>query len=631
MSGTMLTTRPAHERRLSSTDDEDDIQNDPGLEQRQADMRNKVRSECFDVLHDAYRNQDSALSFKDITDYMKGLEEGSIASARDHQEKMEWLGGMKKEARVFARETVDVGSRLMQAIRDAKGDDISDASLERWQNRLKERPNGEQWPDTRRKMEEFIRRELPTLRKEWKLLGSDIKEVKGMMNALGVTSADVKELAALEDPSFKSAKFPDRRTKVTAALRALRDRKKNWKKRPKQETEGTKMYDDVRMYLLEMADAGAMSRAKVGAWMKRTFATKDLEKARTFLRTTVRPCAENWKRVRGTFDQLHAEMAKTGVPRGFTPYGPEAFLEKTYPQREAYVQMLEARLRLAGKPVSQHVSDIWSSLDQKHWYDAERLLGELEKNFPHTPGMGAMLTYLETHRDDAEERSQEAKEVKSDKEIWTETNGIINEYPEMDIVLEKSITDDTTHPADQNKRTRLVGRMMYNLVWAEQRGYTSEEEQLEDINDDDHKKKTEEFIEDGHSNEVEKNMVWGKTADKQAIRKECTSAQIIYMKPEPEAQHSVYNALEADELWSNEKFGYWSDLKVVGMPTGKHHHFVNHDSKKLKNLMWQMKDRGMVFSREDVKYREGAQSAKKEKPSEEKPEKKTGKPEAVLA
>ncbi|MBI5155855.1 hypothetical protein HZA45_01120 [Candidatus Peregrinibacteria bacterium] len=150
-------------------------------------------------------------------------------------------------------------------------------------------------------------------------------------------------------------------------------------------------------------------------------------------------------------------------------------------------------------------------------------------------------------------------------------------------------------------RTRLVMRMMYNLIWAEQRGYTSHEERLQDVEDAKNKEQTEEYMVKGHGNDIEKNMVWDTTADETAIREHCSSAQLIFMESDKDAQLAVFNAV--DKQKDNERFGYWSDLVPVTMDPGRHPYLVDHDSKRLKWLMWQMADRGMVYTGEaDVSY-----------------------------
>ena len=161
------------------------------------------------------------------------------------------------------------------------------------------------------------------------------------------------------------------------------------------------------------------------------------------------------------------------------------------------------------------------------------------------------------------------------------------------------------NPAKQ-ERCRSCGAKVEVLAAS----YTSEEEQFAEVQNAKYKQKTEEYIEEGHSTEVEKNMVWGSTADKHAIREECSSAQIIYMESDAEAQLAVFHKI--DKLKDKEDFGYWTDLKPVSMPPSKHDFFVHHDSKRLKKLIWTMVDRGIRL--DDASSSDERDEARKEKP-----------------
>lgn len=592
---TMPVSLLQQERPLSARDNEADEQV-ASTALSVEELRASVHERCFNILSDAFSNRESVMSGKDVTDFMKGLREEAFDGAgfSGLAEKKKALQEMEDHARNFARETITLGSRILKEVKVAKGDDFSEASRERWLKRLKARPNREEWPEARRKIMEFLDSKLPRLRPEWRKLASDIKEVKTLAKVLGVTATEVPILGELESQEFRDAKFPVRRRKVDRALtilRGSRDRK------------GT-FYATVRTFLEELAEEGVMAKTKIGEWILRTFVGKSPAQAKRFFQTTLRPYAERWREARERYDLLHARMRNDGTPRGFRPCPLEAFLQKSYDQRIAYLGLLKQRLDQVCTVTRLH-SDIWHALDAEDWYDAERLLAMMEAEEPDNPDRKTMVQYLASHRDDVQDRSKESEEAMSDGEILTEANLLLKRYPEMDILLKESMEKDTENPQDRNARTRLVGRMMYNLVWAERHGYTDEEEQLRDLQDDRYKKQTQEYIEEGHSRDIEKNMVWGDTAQERAIREDCTSAQIIYMESDPKAQFAVFH--QVDKLKDSERFGYWSDLKPISMPLSRHHTFVEEDSKRLKWLMWQMHDRKMTFKRtESPTYRSDA-------------------------
>lgn len=563
---------------------------DPRIQQEHLAMRNRIRTQCFDVLYDAVKSEESVMTMRDIKDYMKGLEEKALTrpDLMTHDKKIAALENLLEHARSFARETMQLGSQILKEVRQAKGDDISDESLERWKRRLKKRPHGEDFRKVRDDIHEFLHSTLPQLRAQWRQLSSDIREVKAHASTFNITAKEVPLLGEIESDAFKRAKFPLRRKKVDRALKILRASKAG---------KGT-FYADVRTFLEEQAESGVMARAKIGQWIQRIFVGKSPADAKKFFQQTVKPYCERWKQVRERFDLLHAEMRDIGMPRGFTPCAPEDFLQKSYDQRLAYVNMLDMRLHPEGKPVTKLCGDIWNAFDNEDWHDAGRLIDILEASFPSHSDLGPMVQYLETHRTDVLKGAPPQQDTNefTDEDIVDEANQMLRHYPAIRIVLGRSMEEDSKHPKDDNKRTRLLGRMMYNLVWAERRGYTNENEQLRDSRDERNKMLTWLYINEGHGNDVEKPQVGGSTARKPAIRKHCTSAQLIYMESTPEAQHVVFNAL--DECKDNENFGYWSDLKPIGMSLSRHHTFVEHDSKHIKWLMWQMHDRGITFTPE---------------------------------
>ncbi len=612
-----MSARVFHERPETRDDTDHD---DPVMAEHHKQMREHVRIQCFDILSEAVANKDSAMSMNDLKDFMKGLQEDAIVDAGSDDKKMAWLENLMDHARNMARETTDLGHAVLKAVEEAKGETLSDGSLQRWHKRLKQRGSSEDWTRTRATIFEFLQRKVPEMRKGWAELRGKLNEVKAKAAALGVTAKDVPALAALEAKEFKSAKFPERRKKVDTAMKALNAREKSWRKRPERETEGSRFYAEARAFLKEARDDGSMAPVKLGAWLKIIFKGRSLAQAKTFFQTTLRTYRKNWKQVRERYDTLHSEMRDIGVPRGFPPVTPEAFLLKSYDQRLAYNSMLEQRLHPEGKPASALCAQIWNAFDQEDWYDAKQLIGILETNFSQHPDFSAMVQYLESHRDD--EQDPEKKEELSDDEIVAEGNRMLKGNPAIRILLGKAMEKDTQPPRDfRSPRSRMIGRILYNTQWAEKHGYTNEEEQLKDIKDDLHKKRTEEYVEEGHSKDIEKNMIWGSTADKLAIRKKCTTAQLIYMKSDPESQLAVFEAV--DELKGKEDVEYWTDLKPVDMPLDQLHRFVNHDSKRLKWLLWQMHDRGICFSpgSNDVRHETKETETKEVAPARVKKEK----------
>ncbi|MBI5156198.1 hypothetical protein HZA45_02890, partial [Candidatus Peregrinibacteria bacterium] len=436
-----MTPTTVNKRPISSArqrEDFDDVRDSEGeIRSEQAAMRSRVRNQCFDVLAGAVADKESVMVMKDLKDFMAGLSDSALDQAhfKTHAEEMREVPKMLDHARNFVRETAALGSRVMKEVISAKGDDMSAASMERWRARLKKRKNAKDWTEARRSITEFLGSKLPKLREDWKKLRSDLCEVQAQAAALGVTGRDLPSLAALETAEFKNAKFPARRTLVTTALKALKNRKKSWKKRPGAETEGSKFYGVVRGFLREAADNGWMARNKIGAWMKRAFTGKSLDDARTYFRDIVVPFRKNWKEARESYDALHTELKKTGLPRGFTPCTPEDFLQKEYPQRRVYVDMLKARLHPEGKDAPRLCGDVHHAFDAKDWYDAERLIGVLAEQFPSHPDLATMRNYLKSHRNDKILIPQkEADEELTDQEINAETNAFLLQYPEIAVL-----------------------------------------------------------------------------------------------------------------------------------------------------------------------------------------------------
>lgn len=583
--------------------DQDDHAADARIDQKQAEMRAYVRTACEEILTEAAQDRHSVMTSADVRDFMiKGLSDSALDQGNfaSKEEEIRKVPEMIDHALKFARETTALGERILRAVKDAKGEDLSDGSMKRWLKRLKERKSGEDFVAARRRLtDELLVSGVKALRAGWSELRGKLNEVKAKAAALGVTGKTVPALAALESKKYMDAKQPERLAMIEQAMQALDRREKSWGRRPERETEGSRFFAKALSFLMGAARGpdASLARVKVGAWLKKIFQGRSLAQAQAYYRDTVVPYERKWRSAREEYDVLSSQMKTTGTPRGFSPVASEEFLMKSYDQRLAYNRMLESRLSPEGKSAVQLTDSIWNALDQKDWYDAERLIGFLETQFPSHRELGPMVRFLATHRSSEDEAAEKKERAEmTDEQINAEVNQFIGRYPWLRVMLLECIEKDTRNPQDQCGRTRLIARMLYNLVWAEQRGFTSEREQEKDIHDERYKERTKTYIEEGHSKELEKNMVWGDTADELAIREDCTTAQIINVTTETDSQMAVVNAIDNRNLWKKERFGYWSDLKVVGMPLSSHHEFVEPDSRRLKWLMWQMHDRKMIFT-----------------------------------
>ncbi|MDO8649083.1 MAG: hypothetical protein Q7R81_04865 [Candidatus Peregrinibacteria bacterium] len=299
---------------------------------------------------------------------------------------------------------------------------------------------------------------------------------------------------------------------------------------------------------------------------------------------------ENWRDVRSRFDGALGKIHREGIPKGYNPPTLDQFLLSSYHKRLAHIDALETRLSGEKNGEMQHLkSHIWSACDMGDFEDAAELVTHLRRKDPKDPDIPSMERYIKAHQTKAAE--QEAEREPDD--VLEETRTIVNDMPQMSYLLHETIRRDTADHEEPPMRTRQVGRTMYNLDWARQRGYSDENAEIRNWNSDRNKEKTEEYVQTGHSGGVEHNILGGRTATKEAIRGKWEMAQIVYMSAEHESQVAYLQKIEDHK--SDERFGYWTDLRTE-MPYEKHLDYVYVKSKRIKENMRYMRKHGIIYS-----------------------------------
>lgn len=545
-------------------------------------MRNMLRAHVQDMLEAAAADKNSAMSGKDANDYVKGMSEKALEDAKDDATKMEWLKETARHVHSFTHETKQWGERIMKAVNSAKDGMQSTASIERWQMKMKER-KGETWDQMKRKLQDFLKTELPELKANWKELKTKLKAVKDLQARTGIQTKDVKELAYLESEAFANAKYQAQKKSIAAAYKALQAHDKDL----------GALHEEVSDYLIGATGAGYLSSKKVTPWLKNTFDGKSPAQAKAFFQAVVKPTMKRSETAKSTFDDLSTQLREHGTPRGFSLVSKEAFLAKSVGAREAYNAMGKLRLKEMHTRSSALKGYIHSAFDTEDWRDAARLISQLKVASPDDDDIATLENYLRTHRSE-ESTAEEPKRTPA--EISEDLHTRIQKYPTMNTLLQKTIEGDTNAIQDEDaNQTRMVGRMIFNAeVWSVQNGYLDEEKKAVDKKNAENKEKTGEYIDEGHTqDEVENNIIGGATAEEEGIRKDSEKAQNIYMDADPKAQHAVSEYVEKQK--NNPKDGYWNNL-ITEEPRAKILEFINVDSPKIKQGIWELREQGAQFS-----------------------------------
>jgi len=134
--------------------------------------------------------------------------------------------------------------------------------------------------------------------------------------------------------------------------------------------------------------------------------------------------------------------------------------------------------------------------------------------------------------------------------------------------------------------------LMYNRVWCHRHGYLTGEAEATQAVSDENKMKTRFYIDEGHTKQLERNIIAGETAEKSAIRKECMSPQVLYTGSNGMSA-VLARVRQQKDNWG---FRYWTTLVPLDVEYGLHAFIVEHLHPPLKKGLRYLETHGIPFS-----------------------------------
>ncbi len=567
---------------------------DGTAENGQSARRNAIRAHCRDQLEACVADPRSAMTRRDVEDYMAALREDQLHGPGLHteEEKTEAVQSLASEhAQRFIRQAQKAGAAALRIIDDAEAKHwIRHASAQEWRRRLKNEQYS--WPDRQR----FIEKTLPTWQKNWKQIAKDSGEIKNLEKELGITPEAAMKIGDLKEfhkPDFWSGsmKFPQRRAIVYKALAFLRAQR--GKKESGSETGTAALYVQAKQQLETAAHNGALADEKVGTWLRRIFQNDAKEeeirafvggKATNSLPVLIR----NWTSVRRRYDRIEEKRAAVGTPRSFHFVHHKLFLGKwTYKQREAYVQEAEHRFADLEKE-RYNILEIRHALDTKDWEGAEEMIREEWRHMKDLTKeddekLRSMENFLRTHRPT---RAAGKKEKPSNLELVRRFDTLLNAVPEHRTL---QLTCCKRNLGAALTKTKLD----YNLVWCKEHQWWNPRAQR--LKREEAREQTPERVKWGHGRGFEANDITGPGSQMPAIReqKERGEAQWVFAKfNETDSVETV--ARTCDREQQNRRFWYYTSEIDENVSYGKTEYLVKVVQPQLKSVIRELNNRGIL-------------------------------------
>lgn len=330
---------------------------------------------------------------------------------------------------------------------------ISSHSAEKWIARLQD-PNVHHW-----KKEQFLTEQFPKYYRNWAELQQDTEKMEKFCEEQGIRSADIPEVAVVHAYGFRDMHFNFRRGAVDKALAVLAAYRTNRKD----------LYDKAKHMLNQAVADDALSKSKIGTWLRRIFESNaDPKKIEEFVTgkgtMPLSVLIWRWRKASLDFDKLEDRIRKEGKPPSFTFISKKKFLDMHYESRMAYLQEAEYRMKdtqLAA--IHPLLLDIRREIDSKDWGSAEHLIirahaaglppADLQK-------LSSMEQYLRTQKS---ENGGKNPAESIDPKIELET--LLSQVPAIVQPLFRAAIERG------ESVTRCLKSLWYNRVWCRQHGY----------------------------------------------------------------------------------------------------------------------------------------------------------------
>jgi hypothetical protein len=524
--------------------DEGKKDNEAELEQR----RDRIREQVQDFARDLY-----AGSHKEAQEMLKGLDHIPLRA----EEISGWekvcthkLSQHRHEARTLFFE------QMMDPLERAFGEKlISRDVIDYMKNKFSD--SNVNFIDKKA----YFLTKLPAYIKLWRAAKQERDELLKDPRFKGLGSRHVKNLAAfMDEKTFVSMEYFEKKKLCNEVRGAMLAVDKGMEE----------SMDDVRNELNGWVAEGILHHSKVGAWIGRIFSRCDTpQEADQFMKKTVRGMAERWADARVKFDELNSQMKAQGVPRGFNPVSSDEFLQWDYRQRTSYNGLLELRMdttvetdkQLAGMKLRIRYRMDIGDLD-----GAQQTLNEALEIREDDTELLSMKEFIECRRNETAEANELSE---NPAEVQDEARTILALMPAEAMDMHGKAAQMGLGEEE------ALSRMFYNLVWVHEHNYSNEANDLKQEKSESNIDQTREYIKEGHSDDLERNVLRGDTAKKEGIRTGCTYAQMIYANRQGKA--AVMEMLP--QIKDNEQDLYWTSLKLEGLDFNLHNQMV-------KNLQW---------------------------------------------
>lgn len=429
--------------------------------------------------------------------------------------------------------------------------------------------------------------------KAWKEKAKEMKRHRDKLAAL----PRVKEMPPAKVPginklldadTFADMKLSSQKALIAQIQAALRSK----------DIEKDTVYDDAHNLLKNARDAGYLHPNKVGTWLKRAMNHGDPE---TYVATTLPYLLKNWQAIRADYDDVAPQIVRRRPAILLTPASSSTFLSWSYDKCKTYLTEARSQLQEAEETLETDRKLKSKKLIVRHhlmtedWDGAEEALGEAFAMAPKDPDLASMKSYLAAHRTDSEEDKK--RNERPPEEIKKETDEMIAGVPvgAQDMVR--------TVAKAGPKAAATLGALFYNRVWAKEKGYSDEAQEVRDANDEKIHDQTKARMKTGHTDELEKSKIAGSTEDSLAINDSPANAQILHTKAGSNAQATI--AQKAISNQDNGGFMYWTSVIPEGVSYAQHEYMVRNTFPALKKNLRTLEGKG-------IKYGESAPDQKPE-------------------
>ena len=423
---------------------------------------------------------------------------------------------------------------------------ISKSSADKWMDRLKD-PNVHHW-----KKEQFLTQKFPEYYRNWEKLQEDTDKVQKICNERGINPKDIPEVAVVDAHGFRDMHFGFRRGAVDKALAVLAAYRTNRKD----------LYDQAKKMLNQAVADDALSKAKIGTWLRRIFESNaDPKKIEEFVmgkgKSPLPDLIIKWRIVSDEFDKLEARVKKEGKPPSFSFISKKKFLDMHFDSRIAYLAEAEYRMKdtqLAA--IHPLILDIRREIDSKDWNSAQYLIRRahsLDLSPSDLQRVASLEEYLQRQKSEHGGKNPvESVDPKIELEM------LLAQVPAMVQPLFRSAI------ARGESVTRCLKSLWYNRVWCRQHGYL--DDQKEEILRQRSEGDTQKVLKEGHGKGYENmNTRHGRAVVRKYQQGEWAPQLLHYT-------NDMHESLTEDITTGkdNYAFKYWTTLIPKGVDYETH-------------------------------------------------------------